>query len=426
MYDKNILKNKKTNVNSFHILNKKDYTVIPQSSNDYLLHFIPKNYQYLTQQKKIVYKGVNLKTTYIISIIHELLVKYYFSNTIDIKFNLSSIILRKRYGANYNYYIDYLMSEGFISLVSKYFVGKKTNSYKIIDIESVYDVIRWKNTDKKLIKKSEYRFETTLTETSKTSIPNDIRVKLIESLDKINIDYENAYNYLNDKYNNNEIDEHKYHKNLMSIENIASKNIYFNFDDYGRFHTNYTILKREIRNQYLSINNEMTAEIDINNSQPLFFAVLLKTQLPHINGDTKKYFDLVKNGLLYDDIINNSQLKTKPEAKELIYKVLFGDNVNAGKRKNKIFRDLYPSVYEYILEFKENRKNYKELSHELQKMESNFIFNTVIKEIYETYPEIILFTVHDSIIFPKSYYDRVKVIYDKHFKNLISIFDKKT
>lgn len=398
--------------------------MVAQTSNDYLLHFVPKDFQYLTQQKKFSYKGVNLKSSYLISIIHELLVKYYFSNTIDIKYNLSSIILKKRYGANYNYYIDYLCENGFMSLVSKYFVGKKTNSYKL-DTRSVYDVIRWKNTDKKLIKKSTYRFETTLTEMSTTSIPTDIRIKLIESLDKIDIDHDNAFQFLNDRYKKGEIDDHKYHKNLMAIENIASKNIYFNFDDYGRLHTNYTILKREIRQQYLSINNEITAEIDISNSQPLFFAVLLKKELSHINGDTKKYFDLVKNGLLYEDIIDNSQLKTKPEAKELIYKVLFGDNVNTGKRKNKIFRDLYPSVYEYILEFKENRKNYKELSHELQKMESNFIFNTVIKEIYEKYPEIVLFTVHDSIIFPKSYYDRVKVIYDKHFKNLISVFDKK-
>ena len=65
------------------------------------------------------------------------------------------------------------------------------------------------------------------------------------------------------------------------------------------------------------------------------------------------------------------------------------------------------------------KKNYKELSHELQKMESDFIFNNVIKEIYETYPEITLFTVHDSIIFPKSYKHKVDVIFNKHFQKLI-------
>lgn len=391
------------------------------TNNDYLLHFVPSEFEYLTHQKKIVYKDINLKTSYLISIIHELLIKYYFSNTVDIKFNLSSLILKKRYGANYNFYINYLCDNGFISLVSKYYVGKKTNSYKI-NLKSVYNVYRWKNTDRLLIKKTINKFETSITEKDQTTIPVDIRIKLIQSLDKIDIDYENSINLINTRYENNEIDEHKYNINLMSIENIASKNIYFNFDDYGRFHTNYTILKKEIRNQYLSIKNEMLSEIDISNSQPLFFAVLLKKEISHINGDTKRYFDLVKNGLLYEDIIENSTLKDKNEAKELIYKVLFGDNLNTGKRKNKIFQELYPSVYEYILEFKEMKKNYKELSHELQKMESNFIFNIVIKEIFEKYPDIILFTVHDSIICQKSHYDNVKAIFDKHFQNLVSIF----
>ena len=53
-----------------------------------------------------------------------------------------------------------------------------------------------------------------------------------------------------------------------------------NFDDFGRFHTNYTILKKEIRNNYLTISNEMLIEIDVKNSQPLFFAVLPQTPWP--------------------------------------------------------------------------------------------------------------------------------------------------
>ena len=146
---------------------------------------------------------------------------------------------------------------------------------------------------------------------------------------------------------------------------------------------------------------------------------MLKKQLSHINGDTKKYFELVKNGLLYDDIIANSIITKRNEAKELVYKVLFGNNLRDNKKVNKIFKSLYPSVYEYILEFKESRTTYKELSHELQKMESEFIFNQVIREIYSTYPDIILFTVHDSIIFPKSYQNKVETIFNKHFQNLI-------
>ena len=392
--------------------------MVIQASEDYLLHFISKDFQYLTQQKTFQYKGVNLKSSYLISIIHELLIKYYFSINTEIKFNLSSLILRKKYGEHYNYYIEYLCDNGFMSLVSKYYVGKKTNSYKL-ETKCVYDVIRYKNLDKFLLKKQNNRYETSITEMNHSSVHPEIRIKLIESLNKIKIDYNGSVEYLNMLKNKDQIDDIKYKRNLMSIENINNQTIYFNFDDFGRFHTNFTILKKEIRNKFLTINNEMIAEVDISNSQPLFFAVILKKQLTHINGDTRKYFDLVKSGLLYEDINHNSPLKNRNEAKEMIYKVLFGDNVKDSKKLNKIFKNLYPSVYEYILEFKESRKNYKELSHELQKMESEFIFNKVVKEIYDTYPEIILFTVHDSIIFPKSYQEKVETIFNKHFQNLI-------
>jgi len=394
---------------------------VVSQSEDYLLQFISKDFQYLTQQSKIPYKGVNLKCSYLINIIHELLVKYYFSNYTEIKFNLSSTILKKKYGEFYNYYLEYLCENNFMSLVSKYYVGKKTNSYKI-DSKCVYDVIRWKNFDNFLLKKSKNRYETSITEMNKSSIHPDIRIKLIESLDKVRIDYNGSIDFINELKNKDLIDESKYQRNLISIDNINSKSIYFNFDDYGRFHTNFTILKKEIRNEFLTINNEILTEIDIKNSQPLFFAVILKKELVHINGDTKKYFDLVKSGLLYDDIICNSNINSRKDAKEMIYKVLFGDNLKANKKVNSVFKKLYPSVYEYILEFKEHKKNYKELSHELQKMESEFIFNNVVKEIFDTYPEIILFTVHDSIIFPKSYQEKVEVIFNKHFQKLVKNF----
>ena len=395
--------------------------MVAQFNEDYLYQFISKDFQYLTQQKKIPYKGINLKCSYLINIIHELLIKYYFSNNLDIKFNLSSVILRKKYGEYYNYYIEYLCDNGFISLVSKYYVGKKTNSYKIIS-NSIYDVYRFKNFDKILLKKNKNRNEISISDMNQSNIPPFIRTKLIQSLNNIKVDYDGAIKYIEELKAKNLIDEPKYQRNLISIENIDLQNIYFNFDDYGRFHTNFTILKKEIRNEFLSINNEMIAEVDIKNSQPLFFAVILKKHLLDINGDTKKYFDLVKNGLLYDDIIANSKLSKRHEAKELIYKVLFGDNLKTNKKSNDIFRKLYPSVYEYILEFKENKKNYKELSHELQKMESEFIFNNIIKEIYEIYPEITIFTVHDSILFPKSYQEKVEVIFNKHFDKLITNF----
>lgn len=387
--------------------------------NGYIYQFVPRDFQYLTQQQKILFEGKNLKTSYLINIIHELLVKYYFTNSTETKFNLSSKILKKKYGEFYNYYMKYLIEKKFIGLVSKYYVGKKTNTYKIVT-QNVYDTIRYKNFDKILIKKMQRDlYEASITELNSSPIPLHIRKVLVSNLLKIDIDYNKSKEYLDSALVNKEIDIVKYKKNDLSIDNIEIKNIYFKFDIYGRFHSNYTILKREIRTEYLTINGELLSEVDIANSQPLFFAVLLKQEVPTINGDTKRYFELVKNGLIYDDIVENSKLKTRKEAKTLMYKVLFGNNED-NKKENRIFKKLYPSVYEYILEYKEEKKNYKELSHKLQRMESEFMFNNVISELLSFYPKMIFFTVHDSIIFQKKYRDDVKRIFDKHLSKLVA------
>jgi len=386
---------------------------------DCIYNSIPTDFKYLTQQKKIPFKGKKLKTSYIINLMHDLIKKYiYTQKEQDNNLNLSSLILKSKYGQFYNYYIEYLCENKFIRLSSKYYVHKKTNTYKI-DTNFVYNTIKYKNCDKILVKKINNDNQKYITKMCDSPIDLDIREKLIYNLSMINIDFSGAIEYLEKQ--KSFIEKEKYQKNLISIENIQSKDIFFKFDEYGRFHTNYTILKKEIRKNYLTINKEMLGEIDIPNSQPLFFAILLKKDLKEINTDTKNFFNLVKKGLIYDDIVNNStEIKTRTEAKKLTYKVLFGKNFRFNKKENKIFKSLYPSVYEYILEYKEKKKNYKELSYQLQRMESNFIFNTVIKEILEKYPDILFFTVHDSIIFPLSQKEKIETIFQKHFKKLIS------
>jgi len=102
-----------------------------------------------------------------------------------------------------------------------------------------------------------------------------------------------------------------------------------------------------------------------------------------------------------------------------MYKVLFGNN-EENKKENRIFKKLYPSVHEYILEFKTEKKNYRFLSHKLQQMESEFMFNGVVTEVIEKYPTMPFFTVHDSILFPRSYRNEIKEIFDKHLNRLLS------
>jgi hypothetical protein len=381
----------------------------------YAYQFLPRIYDYLTKQKIIKYKNVNLKTDYLINMMHEMILKFLFTN--DIKFNLWSLILRKKYGKTYNIYINYLIEKKFIFLVSKHFAGLKAKTYKlnIIDL----DLIRCKVTDKTLLKKYNQEYlERSFLEYTSSPIPFDLRHKLVTDLYSVKIDYNKANNYLQE-IREREDDLVKFYKNQSSIDSINTGHIFFKFDAYGRMHTNFTILKKHIRKEYIKIDGEEVDEIDVKNSQPFFFSVLLKKEIgvENFNSEVQRYCDIVKNGLIYDELAEKCEI-TRDEAKMLVYKVLFGNNKDS-KKENKCFMLAYPTIYQYIVDFKDEKKSksYKELSHRLQLMESKFIFG-VVEKIKEKIPNIKLFTVHDSITFPKKYKAEIETIFNYEFNLL--------
>lgn len=396
-----------------------------KTDKEFLYQFIPETFNYLTKIKKIKYKGVNLKTDNLINITHELILKYYFHKDDkmekDIMFNMWSTLMRMKYGAHYNYYISYLTEKEFIIMHSDYFKNKKARTYKL-NPPMLDNIKRVKVYDNTLMKKNsqDYLKKTYLT-FNNSSIPFDIRDKLVNDLYKIDIDVENASKYVEDLRKTRKISYTKYWKNAMSIDNIGIKNMFFKFDEYGRMHTNLTVLKREIKKNFITINGEDIVEVDLGNSQPLFLAVLMKNELPVtklFNVEFNQYFDLVKNGFIYEYLVENCDIEDRSEAKVMMYKVLFGIN-NDNQKYNKMFGLLFPNVYDFIKTYKNTNGGYKSLSHSLQNLESNFIFNKVITHVISKYPEITLFTVHDSICYPISYKNEVKDIFDYHQRKLL-------
>jgi hypothetical protein len=390
-----------------------------------IYQFLPEKFNYLTKSKTIQYKEINLKTAYLINIIHELILKFYFINrnyldaepNKDIKFNLWSAILRKKYGMHYNYYMDYLIENNFIEMISDYFVGKKAKTYKIntFDIQTVkrvqiYDtILSKKNTKDYLIQ--------TITGYCNSPINPKLRKRLIDDLYKVQLDYDKSLDYLNKLKESGNIELNKYYKNLHSIDSIKTNYLFFKFDEYGRLHTNFTILKKEIRQKYLKINDEDITEIDIGNSQPLFLALLIKNELDPSDPEISNYIWLAKQGLFYEHFISKFPNLNRKDVKLLTYKVLFGHN-GINSIENKMFESLFPKIYAYIIEYKKLNENYKSMSHILQKMESDFIFGKVCTEIYQKIPDINLITIHDSIIFPIKYEKRIKEIFDRNKKEL--------
>lgn len=392
-----------------------------------LVQFIPRKYEYLLKNEFIVYSGKTLKTAYFVNIINDILIKYYFhkNDLVDkeTNFNLWSVLLKKKYGMDYNYYINYLMDFDFMKIKSDYLQNVKARTFSL-NLNSILFVRKVFIKDKVMLKKASPEYlKNTYTEFSNSPIDINIRRKLVNDLFKIQLDTNKALKFLKNLKQNNIIDYNKFTSNYISIENISNENLFFKFDEYGRMHTNFTILKKEIRHNFIKINNEDICEIDIKNSQPLFLTILMKKEMRTselFKKDVSHFIDLVNNHLLYEFIQDNKGFSDRKDAKLFFYKVFFGVNKDYTK-DSKFFIETFPTVYNFIKNYKIKMKDYKELSHVLQRMESDFIFNKVIKDIMNRYPEITLFTIHDSICFQCRYRSIVEEIFNFHMNLLLKI-----
>ena len=388
----------------------KGYTNIRKKLEDkkHSLQFLPQSLEELSKHKTFTYKSQNLKVSYVVDIVHNLILKYYFKK--ENKFNLMSTILKEKYGHLYNYYIDYLVDNKILEMIVNYRAGRNARIYKINDKILKSPIKRYLNKDNILLKK--YRNKVSQVEEDGLSnklIDDDIKAKLVDDLFYIDIQFDRSIFYL-DSLNNQDIDI--YNRNKYSVECINDKHIFYHFDNYGRMHTNFTILKSFIRKNCLLINGEETYEIDINNSQPLFLTKII------MDSDTKwvknEEFELFKyltiNGKYYQFVMDHIGTTDKGMVKEMTYKVLFGKNASNSKA-DKVFQELFPTIHNFIKLYKREHKDYRILAYELQRAESNLIFNKIIREIITFHPYIKIITIHDSIVIPQKYKDIIYPIF---------------
>ncbi len=372
------------------------------------LQFLPVSLESLSKEKNFFYKDKKLKSSYVIDIVHNLILKYYFKK--ENRFNLMASILKEKYGHLYNYYIDFLVEKGVIILISKHQKGKSSRIYSINEFILRGKIIRYNNFDRILLKKYKSKVSQIEEESPEVSlIDRDIKLKMVNDLFSVEIEFDRSIFYL-DTLKEDDIDI--YNRNKYSVECINDKHIFYHFDNYGRMHTNFTILKSFIRKNCLLIDGEETHEIDIKNSQPLFLTKLIQDSgTKWINAEEFQLFkELTITGKYYNYIMDSYGISDRGQVKELTYKVLFGRN-GVNSKADKIFNSLFPTIHNFIKLYKKENEDYKVLAYELQKAESNLIFNKIIRQIMNLHPEIKLVTVHDSIIIPRKYKDSVWAIF---------------
>jgi len=383
----------------------------------YSLQFLPKCLEPITQQTCVIFNSKKLKPAYIIDIVHNLILRYYFKK--ENRFNLSSLILKEKYGYLYKHYMEFLLHKEVLIVHKDYAVGKNARVYKLSHNVISEEILRYKNDDASLLKKYKKAVSYIDTEDIITnSILPEIKLKLVSDLFTSNIDYEKAIFYLDSIIQ----DQDSYNKNKYSVQSIADKHIFYHFDNYGRVHTNFTILKSYIRKNCLLINGEETAEIDISNSQPLFLSKLINQEGFNLNEHEVNVFNyLVYHGQFYEFLMNKSGIKDKKLCKELVYITLFGRN--SSKIKNP-FALIFPTIYNFIVDYKNTYGDYRLIAHKLQNEESNFIFNKLIKTLSIINPKINVITIHDSIIVQKQYEKQVQDLMNSMLSSEFDFIDK--
>lgn len=343
--------------------------------------------------------------------IYDVYLKYYddLNRKKEVLFPLSSKILRKKYGNAYNKYMQYLIDNAYIRLILNEIEGERCRQYKLVDwkIERT-GLIHHVNFNPRLITKQNKN--TLKPEYGDSPYSKKLLGIIAKNLEVIRIQKEPAISYLKTLYPNPM--DRKYLRNYNSILNIDDGNIYLTCDDYGRIHTNFTTLKREIRNQFLSIDNQPLKEVDIKNSQPLFFLYLLSKNLNNSidKEELIQFKSDVIEGVIYDKLASFYGV-TRKYMKGLFYKFLFGKSGS----KCRAFTKYYPSITVFINQYK-NDNNYEHLSHQLQKLEGEFIFKKICVELNQQ--KIKYFTVHDSVYVKESDYQYLKIIFDNHLDEL--------
>lgn len=234
----------------------------------------------------------------------------------------------------------------------------------------------------------------------------------------------------------------------------SNEDIYLSVDDKGnRLHSPLTNIRSILRNA-ISYKGQKLTSIDIRNSQPFFSSMLFQMDFwekeiikPKYNsiltsilsnhqttspimlltiGDLLKQADVatyvasVKSGRFYEEFQEAYEKRygvaniSRTKVKKAILKMMYSRNSSVSKIK-KMFGILYPSVLELFTYIK--HEEHKLLPILLQRIESDMVLDDIAFHFTNAYPELPIFTIHDSLVTLASDYDKLEECMIERFIN---------
>lgn len=135
-----------------------------------------------------------------------------------------------------------------------------------------------------------------------------------------------------------------------------------------------------------------------------YILMLVKSREIQCGKEFQDFRNLVKGGKLYEYFIVeykkrfNKQI-SREEAKEIVFCILFSENVffiPAAQPSTQFFYELFPNIASLFFKIKVGSHN--NLSLLLQNLESQAVLHCTCSSIAKKYPNVPLFTIHDSIV----------------------------
>ncbi len=373
---------------------------------------------------------------------------------------------------NYKQYLDHLLKHNFILTDGHYVLGEKSRGYLISGYHSsdstaikhipIKDYVSKKKRRQEI---EEYKAFLKRTERTHKHLTKWFNKNLL-------IDFKHAKKLLIELYppytrpigGKKKGEASRYTKILIAthaLDKLHRQQFYYTVDkSVGRFHSNLTNLKKELRN-HITYDNQLLVNIDIKNSQPLLSQILLRKsfynrksslnihQYSHIfhsitsitpsrfslmleeclesinNTGFESYINMVNSGDFYRQLSHKmypDKEFNKKTIKVMILTTFFSDNRYYshpdayGKRD---FKTHFPEIYEVFSLIKRKEKSL--LARILQSLESDIIVNNASKRIARERPDLPIFTIHDSIATTLGNEDYVATIITEEVKNLTDL-----
>ena len=373
---------------------------------------------------------------------------------------------------NYKEYLDYLLKHRIFMTDKKYIPGVKSMGYVIdkLDYDAEINQIAVKDS---MVRIKRARIKLALTQELKaTCAQYSYLTKWFN--DKLQIDAEGANEKIEELFpkptgairgtrRGKASKSTKKYSAKLAVKKIEGGDFYYKVDDnVGRFHSNLTNIKKELRH-FITYDGETLVNVDIKNSQPLLSSILfdpsfyntkkigryvnlydfpssfeylvnnnkytythtiimlVKTLQKLDNKEVKQYLRMAKSGNFYQELskaMYPKQAFDKGRMKELTYKVFFSSNRSIQGMNNwtkKQFERKFKGIYKMFAAIK--RKNHRALSHILQRIESEIMIQNVCKRISLEHPTLPIYTIHDSVLTTDGNQEYVaKIIKEEAFK----------